>query len=823
MEKTKKNVLKMASFLMFAVITIFAGIMLASCGAKETTKLELAFADENEVYEPGDSVSFIFHSDGELEEDDVELLVLENDGLVTVSGQQIVINSDATPGENVLVQAKYEEVLSNILTITISHIEATEVSVVAGKDTLYAGEIITLSATYLPTDATRDVKFEIVEGGDLAKIIDGNTLVIANDVTDADKISVIAKMGEVQSEPFEIQLKPIDEDRLIGLVFSEKEKTIDSTINSTTQNINVIAQILEDDLVEVNTNLATIEIESGEDVVNLLENNKIEALKNGVATLKLTYKDFTDTMTVTVRMTPDQVKLPENFEKDANYNYERAKPISFAMNVVNDHGNENYQMIVSGAENTTLSCTANEWSSDSENISYDGENLTIKNEGTYNITFRSNTGCAVEVESPTLKLTINNGKNVATKEEFISAFQSKEFPVVNLTADIYFADGHDSLTSYGDKALYGNGFKIDTQEQLTDSEYAYGRASLLNFVNADLTTPYRVIVEDLEIVGNMGLLTREEFMAYKGINEAKIEEKLNAGDTSYFTDTGYRWAINISAKNGIADETHGKYTYVIPYMNNITISKFNSGINIEHGIDEKTLGESERIAVNNITISNIFGDGLRNMGSHIHVGDINFGTIGGSPITTSNTDVTCAGLNRDEAALTNFDGNIICDNATDGSSLYIAAEIAAVRELQAIFKNGLSGVVNTLITQKVAELMAPYRGESNEREMQITIAGAKSNVLRDDKDSDKFNLLCFTRSGLNNYNFSNDNMSKMVDINDEFFYNGIDTTHKFVKINAYDLVMSIETLGSLKDVIEANADALKPIDIILINFNYQAN
>ena len=54
-----------------------------------------------------------------------------------------------------------------------------------------------------------------------------------------------------------------------------------------------------------------------------------------------------------------------------------------------------------------------------------------------------------------------------------------------------------------------------------------------------------------------------------------------------------------------------------------------------------------------------------------------------------------------------------------------------------------------------------------------------------------------------------------------FFYKGIDTTHKFIKVNVYDVIMSIETLGAIRDQVIANADAIKPINIILINLNYQ--
>ena len=55
-------------------------------------------------------------------------------------------------------------------------------------------------------------------------------------------------------------------------------------------------------------------------------------------------------------------------------------------------------------------------------------------------------------------------------------------------------------------------------------------------------------------------------------------------------------------------------------------------------------------------------------------------------------------------------------------------------------------------------------GKSNEREMEMLVAESKSNVLRTGSGSDSFNLFCFTRSGLENYHFSEENLAQMVDL-----------------------------------------------------------
>ena len=260
----------------------------------------------------------------------------------------------------------------------------------------------------------------------------------------------------------------------------------------------------------------------------------------------------------------------------------------------------------------------------------------------------------------------------------------------------------------------------------------------------------------------------------------------------------------------------------MPVVKNVTISQFTCGISFEHCIDEVELGiQNPRAAIEDVTLFDLFGDGVRCMGSKISAGDVNIGTVGGSPFSCSATDTNLAGIYRNENNKFIILGNIICDNIIDGSGLYVNAEIMATGGIANVFGGGLSGIINTAITAMSAELMQPYYGTANESEMYQAINEGRSNILNTQGSSNTFNLFCFTRNGIGEYQFSEDNSALIVDLNDEFFYNGIDTTHKFIKVNVYDVVMSIETLGAIRDQVIANADAIKPINIILINLNYQ--
>lgn len=823
-----KSTSLLKAFLIIA-IALFT-VLLVGCGDKEVTELRLSLTNSSKLsYSPGETVNLTIEANAEFDENNITLVITNGANDVTIKGNSLVINEDAQPGQTITLYATYGEVISNTLTFSVAHIEANEITLNIDQDVFYSSEIIALSATYLPTNATRPLEYTIVEGQDKASIIDGNRLSINGNAQTGDKIRVCAKMGEVYSEPFEITVTALTDNMISGFMFNNSSLTIDSSIDSLSQSIYISAYV-GDDFRQITTNLPTLTVAEGEDVIRIIDNNHIEALNSGSATISAKYKNFEEQqLTVTVNMTPDQVRLPENFREVADYNYAHSQAIEFSPSIINSHGSEDLKMMVSGTLNATFLSEDGVWKSEngSQDISYDGKELTINTIGDYELYFESLSGCAVEVQSPKMTLSINNGTNVSTKEEFISALSPREEAVVNLTCDIFFEGGSEVVNAYGDKTINGNGFKIDLSSQLTDAEMAkkgldYGGSCFLNFYSNDNTTPYNVLLQDLEIVGNVGMLSLEEFAKYKGDSEEEVNNHLTSADTDYFTETGYKWALNFSATNSITPDGNTAYTYCMPVVKNVTISQFTCGISFEHCIDEVELGiQNPRAAIEDVTLFDLFGDGVRCMGSKISAGDVNIGTVGGSPFSCSATDTNLAGIYRNENNKFIILGNIICDNIIDGSGLYVNAEIMATGGIANVFGGGLSGIINTAITAMSAELMQPYYGTANESEMYQTINEGRSNILNTQGSSNTFNLFCFTRNGIGEYQFSEDNSALIVDLNDEFFYNGIDTTHKFIKVNVYDVVMSIETLGAIRDQVIANADAIKPINIILINLNYQ--
>lgn len=825
MAKSRKITSFILGFLMIAFIGV--AVILTGCGDKKASSLTIELADSNKTaYSPGEVVNFNITADGEFDSSKVELSVTSGENEVTIMGLSVKIDEDALPGQTITVFAKYEDLTSNSLSFSVAHIEATEIDVIIEKDVIYSSEIIDLKAFYLPANATRQLEFKIVEGQDKAEIIEGNKLSINANINSGDKIKVVACMGEVYSAPYEIEVTRLEESMLAGILFEDQAIEIDSTTDNLKQNIFVKAYLLNgDDINEIYTNLATLSVVEGEETIKITNNYTIEALNKGTAVVQATYKNFKENLSVTVYMTPDQVKLPENFNDNADYRYEKEKGISFAPQIINSHNSEDLKMVVKGTKNIVYTSKDGVWTTEdaSTEVTYDGENLTIKDVGEYNIYFESISGCEVEVKSPEVKLTINQGVNVSTKEEFLK-IADNSVKEINLTSDIIFANGSEIIKCYGDKILNGNGFTIDLSGQLKEKDFDYGDNCFIEFINADQTSPYKVEIRDVELVGNMGLFGTKEFAEYKGVSESEVQEalkKIENGD--YFRDTFYRYAIGIKAKN-VNQEIPGPYAYAIPVVENISIRNFNSGIRFEYAIDEIETGDPNgRPAVNGLKVSNLFGDGVGFMASRINLTNYNIGAVGGTPISSSQTGNTEAGINRDEKTSLNIYGDVVCDNISDGTSLYITSQMMSTAGIANVFNGGLSSIIQTVITLKGQELLAPYIGTAEQDKYFNTIEDAKSNIIRKLNGINQFNLFCFSRNGTEDIYFDEKLEGLIVDLDDKLFYNGIDTTHKFIRVSVYDVLMGIKSLGGLKDLIMQNENAIKPIQVFVTNFNYQGN
>ena len=170
--------------------------------------------------------------------------------------------------------------------------------------------------------------------------------------------------------------------------------------------------INEGSVKEITTNIANLEIIEGEEVIRIVDNYHIEALNSGSAILSASYGQFYEELVVEVKMTPDQVQLPENFSnQEVEYNYQVSHSIDFIPRLVNDHNSKDLTMYVDGSQQAVFESENGVWQTKTttNNISFDGNTITFNQTGDYTIYFESNTGCIEEVKSPSVTISINNG------------------------------------------------------------------------------------------------------------------------------------------------------------------------------------------------------------------------------------------------------------------------------------------------------------------------------------------------------------------------------------------------------------------------------
>ncbi len=841
MTRTLKNTMRI---LFVCAIFALTGILLVGCNKNEkTTYLELSFNDTSKVgVYPGEIVKLKVEGDGHFSSSDVTVNILSGSEFASIDGLVLTVNSDAVPENSIVLNATLGEVTSNTMTIKVSHIEAESIEITTTKTDYAQGEYFALETSCSPENATRDLNFKIVEGQDYAKIIN-NKVAINENAKDGQKIKVVAYMGNVESQPFEITVKEKTYATLSyeSAYLEEGNVVFDSSVqgdNTILDIVNFEAVTIVNDQFEFVKVLPTFTVvdanidlgeDEGKEIVRVDENGLLEILRTGKATIKASLCGVETEFTIDARILPTQIKFSQShFEKEANFNYAVSSenlnnPITFSANVItkneNDVNSQNYILKIEGDANLQFVKENDEWKAlgDSSVATYDGENIAFFKIGKYELKFVSNTGCSVEIESNVLKLTINDGVNVSNKTEFANAMENNA-KVINLVDDIAFEGGHETYIHQGDVAFYGNGFTLDLSKQDTYLKHKYSEDGdkFLTFANSSTSAdPYDVIIEDLNMIGNLGLVSNKKLMELIGYTDQKEFEKLvSENGTDFWVQLTYKFMIYLNP-----EEYTNTTTYCVPYIKNLNIQDGYNGLDIKFAIDEIEQGGSTP-AVENYQVTNMFGDGLTVEGCLITVKDYNIGIVGGTPTTSSHYYRQSAGVNRNESTKITFTGDIVCNNQSNGSSVYLVAQFNNEKDIKAALDalGGIDGIIKTVFNIKLNELLEPYENKDNYAEVRQNLTNYMTNIIDYSGSRETFNLFSFTRNGLDDYEFDEKNNEKLVVINDENIYNGIDTTHQFIVINVYDLLMSIKNLSFITGNVDLSA--LEPIMLILINNNY---
>ena len=802
---------------------------------RQATSLNLALANGEKNIEPEGKYTLVVSSDIPDAITDANVSVIAGAENVILDGLSLTVREDAVPGSNVILQAQVGELKSNQLVLTVSHIEADSIIISNTQTQVYAGEIVELHSVVTPANATRPIEYDILT--DNATVENGN-MIIDSDLSAGSVIKVQAHIGDAVSQIVSFTVIPFEESDILGLVIDNNSViagtlTIDTSITSTTQNLGTVLYVDKSgETAAIRTQNIKYTVDNPE-ILIIDSAAMITPLLNGTTKVTASYGNHTDSVNVHVMMTPSVVYLPAMYEdRTVDYNYAANTVLpSFAPAIPTSNGCEDYTLnIVSGGVtvaqfNTVDGITTPTMQNDY--ITYDGSNLTVSRTGTYTINFESLSGCAVEKQSQSISICYNNGTNVDTIAEMQAACSDTNVAIINVTSDIIMSGGKENYRVIGSKEINGNGHKIDASGQIIGiNEYRGDETSLFYVKPINDRTSYNFVFRDLDLIGNFGYWGVDQIYEVTqkydpNLTKNDIENNL---DRYWFNNFTHRTALFVD--NELFEPDGTTYSVVTPYIKNINISNFHTGIKIYYAVDEIARTGSGRPAVKDLTMSNLFGDGITFEGSLITIENVTSGIMGGSPVAMNGPDKSDnAGEYRDQNAYTNIIGDINIDNPVDGTGLYLKYELGyidAIAALMDMLKQGVASVINTVVSALVTQVSRPYQ-EVGDMEMVQKINDSVTNILQTQRvgevDRDMFNLFYFTASPSGTMNISD--KSQIVDFNEEFCLNGIDTTHKFVKVNFYDSLSQIDN-PIFKVLISQYGDQLKPIEVIVGNFNYVA-
>lgn len=842
MNKTKTTTKKSFAWICAVMFAIsFPLVAFSGCGQK--TEVNLSIEDNIEFVLPGEEYNLIV-SDEKGQEDGISIFILKGKENAEIqANNKLVLKSNAVPETEIVLVAEKNGTKSKELSLQIAHIEPSQVVLQADKNICYAGETIDLQATAYPTNSTRGIQY-VVSHPQIAKVEDGKLIVSSYAVRD-NTFSVVAKSGNIESQPISFTVAEYSDDEVMGIQFANKELSnsqinMDTSIGKTS--LKLVAKLAVkqgEELVEIDRNDIIYEIENSE--IATISNNIVSAHRNGSTKVFATYKNFKTSFVLNVLMRPNLMNLPTNYNKNNNYYFAVNQKVSnFNPDIIGDNGCLDYTLSIfeNGQQIAKFEHSNDEIKVLQENfdITYkkeqEGNSLLFSKTGSFEAVFASLSGCEIERESAKFLFEINEGVNVYTKEDFISKMNDSSFKVVNLMNDLVFANGQESIRSVGDKTLNGNGFTIDLSKQKIGVDEngvlaEYPDSAFITMTTNNIYEDLNATIRDINMVGNFGMLSAEEISELTNESPEDLRTK-KSGD--YFKKLSYRTAIMLNIE-GIkdAEKEEGKlYGVVYADIDNVSLTGFFSGMRVWHVVDKSAKTEQGKASFRNLNFSNMFGDGLAFNSSQARVQNFHCGTVGGSAIVENEArNSHKAGKTLDEDMIIKLGEGIDCQNIVDGTALYMYYEMSDNPTSKQLFEiaNGLSGIVSVFTSTKISQLQAgiirpDYGDKEGQKEYQAKLAqirSSKTNIFKDIDGTNYFNVLCFQTSSDLPITYDKTIEDLFVLYNDELVLKGIDTTHKYIVFEVYNLLKSVPSFEGLAERLK---DSIKGYRIIVGNYNY---
>ncbi len=615
----------------------------------------------------------------------VTYAIVEGGDHATLVGNTLTIKDTAANGAQIKVNATYDKLTSNVVTVTVSK-PLTALAISSDKTgEINRGSLVTLSVTKTPADAAAEVTWTVVEGADKATI-EGNKLFIDGSAIGGTIIKVKATAGTVESNilTFTVALnqQELNDNRFI-LSFDEDNVVLDingqvaPTLNVSVYNANFVEQT--DKIVDY-------AVLTGDEFVSLTANGNacaLTALGHGTSTVRATIRGTTisETATVKVIVPPDAITLPEMLQERTNhtYSFSMQNPktqAAYVMPFAATPAGIRYALV---CQDMTVSFTHEDGSTGDSVATFDTNGITFLKEGEVTVTVSSNSGSRVETTT-SYKFNVNKGYNISTFEELIAlgndptytGSQPINFVVTQKPVGEGKAYGYDIVPAVALKPqttdgqtldelktsasaqfinkgviINGNRHKIDASQlrvptaderQANDTWSTPGNLlEITPYTAAQEIQPlatYNVVLNDLTIVGNCPINYNTESASPFGVYHRGIK---------------------------IGGEMNGKQpaNYYLT-MNNVTTEAFRTGMRLMHIVDGR---------VNNAKVDNCFGNGFEIGASIIELHNTTYGACGAVGIEVAPEDSDKAGAYQNQAQQITFSGetNFTFFNSIDNS------------------------------------------------------------------------------------------------------------------------------------------------------------
>ncbi len=757
--------------LLIACLMFVTGIFTAC----NSDKIKLTAENDATTLKPGQSIQLLVDNK---EPENYTFNITEGENLATVSNDGVLtMKATATPGETVKIVAKKSSVTSNTLTITVGSINLTALSATASASEVLRNNSYTLTYTATPQNTTETISWHFIEGSNLAEIV-GNRLIINSNATYGGTIKVKAQGETISSNVLEFTVVQYSSEGLF-LSGDDSVELLDAAQANHTYTIEVLnagGQKVDNKGSELNFDFINSSDEELVEVTQSGYNFVLKAIGHGTATLRITLGELYHDVEINCVKAPDAIYLPEVLQTKNNIEFKTAK----------DAVIENFNFIIDG-ENvcedllyTFETLDGSNWVDNANAGTYANGALTLKTEGKVKVTATSNSGSVFE-KSASFIFDVNDGINVSTFEEFhdqVKASTGRAINIVNMsltdnklvpsfiTANQQTAENINSKLSMdvtsGKLLLNGNGYEIDLSNLrcLNKNEAQENIGSFIEIKGAAATgnteADHIVKIYDLTITGNVLI-----------------------DDTASTTDDG----VDGKFFRAIDIGSNGEEVSYLVDINNIKISKFGVGIRVAHAVSPNAENISK---ISNITVQNIWSNGLETAASQIVLDTLNIGLCGGLGMEVTPDNFGDAGLTFDQNQDVKFIGNWIVENSNNGQTPYFDSLNFNGLTVPILIKSSLVSASDDKISNIRKYTGDPEAQEKLDEDYVINMIALKFN---------EFDKGLINGSTISQGVFSN----SIINFND---ITGIDTTHKYIEL---DLVYQSIPVGK----------------IIVYNWNYQ--